>query len=74
MSLAAFIVGYVNPTDDQRVPRLQPVEVEPVPDPKGQGFGGNSRQWGLPDFGSCDGRHGRPNCCYFRCCWSDREA
>lgn len=35
MSLAASIVGYVNPTDDQRVPRLQPVEVKPVTDAKG---------------------------------------
>ena len=47
VSLAASIVGYVNPTNDEWVPGLQPVQIEPVPDPKRQGVGGSGGLWGL---------------------------
>lgn len=40
MSLAASIVRDVDAADDQRVAGLQPVQVEPVPDPERKGLGG----------------------------------
>lgn len=55
MSLAAFIVRYVNAADDQRVTGLQPVQVEPVPDPKRQDLGGGGGSWGLVNL---EGRAG----------------
>lgn len=65
MSLAASLVGYIDPADDQRIPRLQPVEVEPVPDPKRKGLWGRGGDRGLVDVegGGRGGRYGSSGRC-----------
>lgn len=65
MSLTASLVGYIDPADDQRIPRLQPMEVEPVPDPKRKGLWGRGGDRGLVDVegGGCGGRYGGSGRC-----------
>lgn len=67
MSLAAPVMGNTNPPNNQRIARLQPVEIKPMPNTKRQGFrpniiGGDSGGVGRRRSGSgieTDGRQGR---------------
>uniref|UniRef100_A0A2P2IM17 Uncharacterized protein n=1 Tax=Rhizophora mucronata TaxID=61149 RepID=A0A2P2IM17_RHIMU len=63
MSHAAFIVRHINPTNDQRVARLQPVDIEPEAGPERQRLGWlTGRFWNIHG-GKCSScRYGKPGC------------
>ncbi|KAM1916676.1 hypothetical protein ACFX13_036369 [Malus domestica] len=44
------VMSYVDAADDKRIPGLQLVQVEPVPDPKRQEIGRSGGSWSLVDL------------------------